>query len=84
MDIPDELRALVDQLGEALVEALVNDPKSRGLAGRIQEHGYDLALAIEATVALTPREAEGGNEASEPGFSADDEAFLKKFKIRLD
>ncbi|MBI4913641.1 MAG: hypothetical protein HY823_12965 [Acidobacteria bacterium] len=86
MDLPEELRALVDLLGEALVEALVNDSKSRGLAARIQEQGYDLALAIEATVALTPRDPGGGpgEEQGEPDFSPDDEAFLKKFKIRLD
>ncbi len=89
MDIPDDLKALVDELGEALVEALVNDAKSRALAAQIQEHGYDLALAIEATVALTPRDSREGEESPEGSspdseFSEDDEAFLKKFKISLD
>ncbi len=85
MEIPEDIQALVDQLGEALVEALVNDPRSRLLAGKLQEHGYDLALAIEATVALTLRGKEGtGNASDEEDFSEDDKAFLRKFKISLE
>ena len=87
MDIPEEVQALVDQLGEALVAALVNDTDCRALATRIQESGFDLALAIEATVALTLRGTAGeaeGEEGSEPGFSEEDRAFLRKFKIALE
>lgn len=87
MDIPEEVQALVDQLGEALVAALVNDTDCRALAARIQDQGFDLALAIEATVALTLREPrpEGGtDDGPEPDFSEDDRAFLRKFKISLE
>lgn len=88
MDIPEDIHALVDQLGEAMVEALVNDPRSRELAALLQEKGYDLALVIEATVALTLRAAEAaGGEDPNPDaipFSDDDKAFLRKFKISLE
>ena len=89
MEIPEDIHALVDKLGEAMVEALVNDPRSRELAALLQEKGYDLALAIEATVALTLRSkdaADGTEPGSEEGvdFSEDDKAFLRKFKISLE
>ncbi len=87
MEIPDDIHALVDQLGEAMVEALVSDPRSRELAAKLQEKGYDLALVIEATVALTLRRsetAEGEAVAAEEDFSEDDKAFLRKFKISLE
>jgi hypothetical protein len=87
MDIPEEVQALVDQLGEALVAALVNDTSCRALAARIQDQGFDLALAIEATVALTLRGARPeieGEEGPEPDFSEDDRNFLRKFKISLE
>ena len=89
MKIPDDIHALVDQLGEAMVEALVSDPRSRELAAKLQEKGYDLALVIEATVALTLRRQEpsedGGDGAEEElDFSDDDKAFLRKFKISLE
>lgn len=89
MKIPDDIHALVDQLGEAMVEALVSDPRSRELASKLQEKGYDLALVIEATVALTLRRQapseDGGDSAEEElDFSDDDKAFLRKFKISLE
>jgi hypothetical protein len=88
MELPEDIHALVDHLGEAMVEALVNDPRSRELAALLQERGYDLALSIEATVALTLRGRDGltGGEpgAEEEDFSEDDKAFLRKFKISLE
>ncbi len=82
MDIPEDIQALVDQLGEALVEALVNDGRGQELAARLQAHGYDLALAVEATISLTLRRPEGEVEPAD--FSAEDRAFLQTFKIALE
>lgn len=87
MEIPEDIHALVDRLGEAMVEALATDPRSRELAALLQERGYEVALGIEATVALTLRAREGGDEASDEetlDFSEDDKAFLRKFKISLE
>jgi hypothetical protein len=87
MEMPDDIHALVDRLGEAMVEALANDPRSRELAALLQEKGYEVALGIEATVALTLRGREGGEETTDEenlAFSEDDKAFLRKFKIRLE
>lgn len=68
MDIPDELRDLVDRLGQALVQALVNDEQCRELAHQIQETGFDVGLMIEATLALHKRdgEEEGTGEERDP------------------
>jgi hypothetical protein len=64
MEIPEDLRELVDRLGRALVQALVTDEQCRDLARQIQEGGYEVGLMIEATLALHRREAdEEGQEA---------------------
>jgi hypothetical protein len=65
MEIPEHLRELVDQLGQALVQALATDPASRALARRIQAEGYEVTLMLEATVALHKRDTEGDPEFSE-------------------
>jgi hypothetical protein len=52
MDIPDPLHELIDRLGETLLEAIANDPGSRALARQIQDHGFEVALLVEATIAL--------------------------------
>ncbi|BDU78485.1 hypothetical protein [Mesoterricola sediminis] len=88
MDIPDNLKALVDRLGESMVRALAQDPEVRTLAREVQEWGYDIALVMEATIALQPRSA---LEAEEPGapepeaapWSEEDRAFLRTFRISM-
>ena len=95
MEIPEHLREIVDRLGVALVKALANDESSRALVLEIQAHGFDMALMLEATVALHRRGDAGDGDdpapegeflANEPGatWSEEDKAFLKTFKISLE
>jgi len=97
MEIPENLREIVDRLGVALVKALANDEHSRALVQEIQAYGFDMALMLEATVALHKRgEAEREPEAGaaqegeftldhgEGQWSEEDKAFLKTFKIALE
>ncbi len=95
MEIPEHLHELVDQLGKALVQALASDDISRSLAKKIQNEGFEVALMIEATVALHKRdEAElpipdSALPPLEPEITAvpwsdEDRAFLRTFKISLD
>jgi hypothetical protein len=95
MEIPEHLREIVDRLGVALVRALANDESSRALVQEIQAYGFDMALMLEATVALHKRsEDDGDGEGTEPGepildesavvWSEEDKAFLKTFKISLE
>jgi len=64
MEMPEDLRELVDRFGQALVQALATDSECRKLARQIQTHGFDIGLMIEATVALHQR-AEGAKAADE-------------------
>ena len=93
MEIPENLRVIVDRLGQALVEALANDAESRALVLEIQAHGFDMALLLEATVALRKRDqatletemtgAEFTLSESGGQWSEADKAFLRTFKISL-
>ena len=80
MDLPEEIQKLVSELGDSLLNSLAEDPACRELALRIQEHGYDLCLVLEATNA--PREEE---EAVPSGSWSDEDArALQDFRIALD
>jgi len=93
MEIPEHLREIVDRLGHALVEALANDQESRALVMELQAQGFDMALILEATVALRrrperpggePHPADGGLTLGDPAdWSEEDKAFLHTFKISL-
>jgi hypothetical protein len=98
MEVPGPLRELIDKLGQTLMEAIANDPTSRDLARRIQLHGFDVALLVEATIALHRRNEDDDGEPSDISlrlapkpvpeelttWSEEDRAFLKRFKISLD
>ena len=80
MDIPDHLRRMVDELGEALVAALVTDPHCRDLALDLQREGYELTLSLEAS-AIHER---GEGPVTHGPWSEDDKAFLKTFRIAIE
>jgi len=77
MEIPEQLREIVDRLGVALVKALANDESSRALVQEIQAHGFDMALMLEATVALHKR-GEGGD-----GDDGEDETASQESEFTL-
>lgn len=93
MQIPENLREIVDRLGTAMVQALARDEATRDLARQIQAQGFDIALVLEATVALQQREEETGpglfeeaevTHADEPPqWSEADKAFLRTFRISM-
>ncbi|MBL0312464.1 MAG: hypothetical protein IPP78_07040 [Holophagaceae bacterium] len=85
MDIPEELRGLVDELGEALVSAMVLDDRCRELTTLIQAAGFDLSLSLEAMVTLrSTKEEEAAHAPLSTDFSSEDEALLRTFRIALD
>ncbi len=89
MDIPEELRGLVGELGEALVSAMVLDDRCRELTTHIQAAGFDLSLSLEAMVTMhSAKDDDHGHRPLSPEFSADfsseDEALLRNFRIALD
>lgn len=83
MDIPEDLRHLVDELGEALIRALAENDHCRALAQRIQAAGYDMALSLEATV-ISLDLAPGPEAAPPSAWSSEDQALLRTFRISLD
>ena len=85
MDIPDEVQQLVDELGETVVASLLSDARSRAIAQEIQDRGFNLALAVEASISLTPKgENEGEAGSEQQNWSDEDRAFLRTFRIKLD
>jgi hypothetical protein len=64
-EVPREVRELVDQLGQMFVQALVTDEASRDVLKQIQEHGFEVGILVEATVALHSKGLGGGGAAED-------------------
>lgn len=83
MDIPEDVQQLVSAMGASVLAAVSEDPRCRALAAAIQQHGWDTALQVEATISLHRRDP-SAPPPLEPPWSEADRDFLHTFRIRLD
>lgn len=84
------LRELIQQLGEAINEAVTENEQIAGVVQNIRHHGYDVLLMLEASIALNDLSAKEGAQVEVPaGHSADqpftqnDLSFLRQLRISV-
>ena len=85
------LRELIQQLGEAIHESVIESEQIAGVVQDIRKHGFDVLLMLEATIGLnevSAKETEdaeaGGDESGADGpFSQTDLHFLKSLRISV-
>ena len=85
------LRELIQQLGEAIHESVIESEQIAGVVQDIRKHGFDVLLMLEATIGLnevTAKETgqlEAGAEESAGGaFTQTDLHFLKSLRISVE
>jgi hypothetical protein len=86
------LRELIQQLGEAIHESVIESEQIAGVVQDIRQHGFDVLLMLEATIGLnevTTKQAEaaeaGGDKAGEGDpFTMNDLHFLRSLRISVE
>jgi hypothetical protein len=91
------LRDLIQQLGEAIHESVIESEQIAGVVQTIRSHGFDVMLMLEATIGLNDvtsekaieaaagRAALGAGKESEGGaFTSHDLSFLKSLRISVE
>lgn len=88
------LRELIQQLGEAIHESVIESEQIAGVVQDIREYGFDVLLMLEATIGLNEVEKEGGaeleadSEGEEKGepteFTQNDLSFLRSLRISIE
>jgi len=78
-EVPREVKELVDQLGQMFVQALVMDESSKDVLKQIQEHGFEVGILVEATVALHSK----SHDDDDIGFTPDDAPELAEILHNL-
>jgi hypothetical protein len=87
------LRELIQQLGEAIHESVIESEQIAGVVQDIRRHGFDVLLMLEATIGLNEvtsgkkgENGDGGNDvSSEAGsFTQNDLHFLKSLRISVE
>jgi len=89
--VTSRLRELIQQLGEAIHESVIESEQIAGVVQDIRRHGFDVLLMLEATIGLNEvtakeSEAEPGAEGSaeEGTFTRNDLNFLRSLRISVE
>lgn len=83
------LRELIQQLGEAIHESVIESEQIAGVVQDIRQHGFDVLLMLEATIGLNEVSAkddsseETEEEAAETPFTSNDLSFLRSLRIAV-
>lgn len=86
------LRELIQQLGEAIHESVIESEQIAGVVQDIRKHGFDVLLMLEATIGLnevTAKDAEAAGGEAEEGapageFTPNDLHFLRSLRISVE
>ena len=85
------LRELIQQLGEAIHESVIESEQIAGVVQDIRQHGFDVLLMLEATIGLnevtkSPKGTELESETSREGepFTQNDLHFLRSLRISVE
>jgi len=89
------LRELIQQLGEAIHESVVESDQIASVVQDIRKHGFDVLLMLEATIGLNevsekegedgvPARISGASDNAEGPFSQTDLHFLKSLRISVE
>ncbi len=84
------LRELIQQLGEAIHESVIESEQIAGVVQDIRRHGFDVLLMLEATIGLnevSSKEAdtdEAEESTEEAPFSQNDRDWLRSLRISVE
>lgn len=85
------LRDLIQQLGEAIHESVIESEQIAGVVQNIRRHGFDVMLMLEATIGLNDvttdadTSSQQDDQQNEGGpFTSHDVNFLKSLRISVE
>ena len=94
MDLDDNFKRLIKELGSAINESVSESEKISGVIGRIRASGYDLFLVLEVTIGFNRRgetkmvHRQKIEHAVHPGsefhLTNQDAQFLRALKITVE
>ena len=89
--VTSRLRELIQQLGEAIHESVIESEQIAGVVQEIRTQGFDVLLMLEATIGLNDatakaeeaEEAATGANGEELPFTQNDLHFLRSLRIAV-
>ena len=86
MDINDEAKQIVHDLGTAINSAVEKSSQVAEAIARLREAGYEMELTLRLEIALRQNSEDDGLEAEDTPLELTDEDMrtLRRMKIRID
>lgn len=87
MDINDEAKQIVQELGSAINAAVENSAQVAEAIERLREAGYEMELTLRLEIGLRPHDDEDGEGGDDDGafeLTDEDRRTLRRMKIRID
>lgn len=84
MEIDDDAKEIVREIGTAINESVENSPKVAQAIERLRDAGYEMELTLRLEIGLRPHTSdELGTEAA-LDLTEEDVQVLQRMKIRID
>ncbi len=87
MEIDDEAKEIVQEIGAAINSAVENSPQVADAIERLREAGYEMELTLRLEIGLRPHDGEDSEmEGEDAALELTDEDLktLRRMKIRID
>lgn len=84
MEIDDEAKDIVRDIGTAINESVENSPKVAEAIERLREAGYEMELTLRLEIGLRPNVGEEGGDETTLELTDEDMQILQRMKIRID
>lgn len=81
------LRELIQQLGEAIHESVIESEPIAAVVQDIRKHGFDVLLMLEATIGLnevSAKETDSEEAEGEAPFTQNDRDWLRSLRISVE
>lgn len=87
MEIDDDAKEIVREIGTAINESVENSTKVAEAIERLREAGYEMELTLRLEIGLRPHagdDDETATEATNLDLTEEDLQILQRMKIRID
>ncbi len=86
MEIDDEAKQIVQEIGTAINESVENSPKVAEAIERLRDAGYEMELTLRLEIGLRPQASNEATQDDETRLTLTDEdlQILQRMKIKID
>jgi len=84
LDIDDEAKDIVREIGTAINESVENSPKVAEAIVRFRDAGYEMELTLRLEIGLRPHSGDDENGDTTLDLTEEDMQVLQRMKIRID